>query len=724
MEKRYDFRKKMCEVHAKDITDPAVYTTYTGLDITDEFVIRLPKEAEPVVTHAARDLADYFLVSHGVSVKVAEGAATGGREILLATSDDMPEKAPTGKEARAYRIEVSEGVLVTANSGAGLFAATVHLEEIMNERKGPRLPLGIIDRRPLFSPRMIHSGYELDEFPEIYLNRVAHDGFDTLLVFVKGAWQSAHGRCDFNALIEMAERYGLGVYAYSYIISEKHPDDEGAEEYYESTYGRLFREHPGFRGVIFVGESCEFPSRDPRAYNHLFRNHPKDQPMEKFFSRNFPVSDYPDWLALMKRVIYRYRPDADIVFWSYNWGSRPAEERVALIDILPTDISLQATFEMYEDIPAPAGIREYTSDYSITIPGPGRYFLSEAEAAARRGLRLYTMSNTGGRTWDVGVSPYMPTPEIWGERFDRIRECHDRYGLSGLMESHHYGYTPSFITELAKEMGWEPRRDFREHLEAIAIRDFGKENLTKVLQAWHHASEAARHNMPTVQDQYGPLRVGPSYPLVAKTRWIHESEPGTHFGGGRITYTSYGQHHGFPGSRCLEDFRRMHYEILEFTKMKEENDKAAALFREVTESLSGPAREEAARMTAHLYFLARTAETTVNVKRWSLLRHCVEEMAGIERPALTVSEEWKRIAEELYGTADLTPETILSLCTQIATEECENARATIPAVRYDSRLGYEPSMEYIGDEPHILWKLECTERAARELAEMLAGLAG
>ena len=722
MEKNYDFRKRMCEVHRPAITDPSVYTTYEGLDIDEGFAILLPEEADPVATHAAHDLADYFLTSHGIRLAVLPSSAEAARAIVLRIVGAEDPAAPRGREERAYRIEVGDGVQVTAGSGAGLFAATVHLEELMNERKGPRLPFGVIDRRPLFSPRMIHSGYELDEFPEAYLNRVAHDGFDNLLVFVKGPDLSVFGKRDFNALIEAAARYGLGVYAYSYIVSKKHPDDEGAEEYYESTYGELFRRNPGFRGVIFVGESCEFPSHDPRAYDHLFRDHPKDQPYEKFFARNFPVSDYPDWLALVKRVILRYRPDADIVFWSYNWGSRPAEERVALIDVLPTDISLQATFEMYETIPAPEGIREYTSDYSITIPGPGKYFLSEAEAAARRGMRLYTISNTGGRTWDVGVVPYIPAPAIWGERFDRLRECHERYGLSGLMESHHYGYYPSFITELAKEMGWEPRRDFREHLEAIAIREFGKENLTKVLEAWHHASEAARHNMPTVQDQYGPLRVGPSYPLVAKTRWIHPSEPTTHFGGGRITYTSYGQHHGFPGSRCLEDCRRMHYEILEFTKMKEENDKAASLFLEVTESLAGRAREEAARMTAHLYFMARTAETTVNVKRWSLLRHLAEEMLGIERPALTVKEEWGNVAEELYGTRELTPATILALCTKIAEEECDNARRTIPAVRYDSRLGYEPSMEYMTDEPRILWKIARTQEAVGEFADMIAAL--
>ena len=46
--------------------------------------------------------------------------------------------------------------------------------------------------------------------------------------------------------------------------------------------------------------------------------------------------------------------------------------------------------------------------------------------------------------------------------------------------------------------------------------------------------------------------------------------------------------------------------------------------------------------------------------------------------------------------------------------EIENARRTIPLVQLDSRLGFEPSMEYIGDEAHILWKIETTQKALEE----------
>ena len=38
-------------------------------------------------------------------------------------------------------------------------------------------------------------------------------------------------------------------------------------------------------------------------------------------------------------------------------------------------------------------------------------------------------------------------------------------------------------------------------------------------------------------------------------------------------------------------------------------------------------------------------------------------------------------------------------------EEIKNAENTIPLVEVDSRLGWEPSMEYMTDREHIEWKI-------------------
>ena len=43
---------------------------------------------------------------------------------------------------------------------------------------------------------------------------------------------------------------------------------------------------------------------------------------------------------------------------------------------------------------------------------------------------------------------------------------------------------------------------------------------------------------------------------------------------------------------------------------------------------------------------------------------------------------------------------------ELCRAEVKNAQDTIPLVEFDSRLGYEPSMEYMTDKAHIDWKLD------------------
>ena len=48
---------------------------------------------------------------------------------------------------------------------------------------------------------------------------------------------------------------------------------------------------------------------------------------------------------------------------------------------------------------------------------------------------------------------------------------------------------------------------------------------------------------------------------------------------------------------------------------------------------------------------------------------------------------------------------------EVAKNEIENAKNTIPLVERDSRLGFEPSMEYMCDKAHLEWKIFHTEKA-------------
>ena len=60
---------------------------------------------------------------------------------------------------------------------------------------------------------------------------------------------------------------------------------------------------------------------------------------------------------------------------------------------------------------------------------------------------------------------------------------------------------------------------------------------------------------------------------------------------------------------------------------------------------------------------------------------------------------------------------------QIGRDEIENARNTIPLVEADSRLGWEPSMEYMTDTDHIQWKIKQVTRVLEvELPGYLSAL--
>jgi len=76
--------------------------------------------------------------------------------------------------------------------------------------------------------------------------------------------------------------------------------------------------------------------------------------------------------------------------------------------------------------------------------------------------------------------------------------------------------------------------------------------------------------------------------------------------------------------------------------------------------------------------------------------------------------EWLDLAK-----ADEVP-AIVEEMTVMAEEEIKNAERAIACAEYDSRLGWEPSMEYIADAEHLRWKIAQVRYAVgSELAEYL-----
>ena len=674
-ERNFQFRQRLNVVHRDDRRDPAQQPEAQETVIEDGWTIIIAPEASRYLVQVAQDLQDYLFTSMGVSVLLVRGDATACREgaIRFTTLAESPDIGADLARPRSYRLVVdSSSIVICGYDERGIGQGCYYLEDLMNLREAPFLALRDEVRSPLFSPRMVHSGWGIDQFPDPHLNAIAHAGMDAVLVFVKGPDMTTTGYLDINDLIDRAALYGVDVYLYSYLTSRKHPEDPDAEAYYESTYGELMRSCPRARGIIFVGESCEFPSKDPRTTGRLRLEPAPDGKKDTRPSPGWwPCTDYPQWLNLLKRILRKYNPDLDIVFWTYNWGWAPEGDRLALIRSLPTDISLQATFEMFEDVEKD-GIVTRCVDYTASFEGPGKYFRTEAQTAHERGIPLYTMSNTAGLSWDIGVIPYEPIPFQWARRYRGLLQAREKWGLVGLMESHHFGWWPSFVNELAKWAYWEPTTTTEEMAKKLACRDFGAEGGPLAVEAWRLWSEAFRNYVPTNEDQYGPFRVGPAYPLLfLEEREAFPSAPYAHFGN-RILNTHYKPHRP-------ED---LDTEIGLIQRMCAGWDEGLGRLEQAVALAPERKKLQALRMLGLGRFIRHCFQTTLHTKRWWQLK---EALLAEKDPAAA-----RALAGDLQALGEA---------------EIANARESIPLVEADSRLGWEPSMEYMADRAHLEWKI-------------------
>ena len=263
-EKMYDFRKKLLAVHECGIRNSKRMAKADEFEIKNGAVIKINENADEVITTAANDFADFLKTTMGVNTVVSSLAEK--TEITVALAEDAGICLDDFATKKGFLIKTDEdGIKVYGHDARGAAQGLFYIEDLMTFEKAPVLSFGEIKKKPLFTPQMIHSGYGLDEFPDEYIARIAHEGRDVLLVFVKDKDLSTQGLAALNDIIRRAARYGVDVYAYSKLVSNMSPEAPEAEEFYENSYGKLFRECPGLGGVTLVGESVEFPSKDPHV---------------------------------------------------------------------------------------------------------------------------------------------------------------------------------------------------------------------------------------------------------------------------------------------------------------------------------------------------------------------------------------------------------------------------------------------------------------------------
>lgn len=684
-QQRYEFKKELLQVHKKDRRD------FSQIPETNEFVIPkgllvvLPESYDSVVLTAAKDFADYMLISMKTAVMVTENSSSQ-TSLKLSYNKNIGDASGY----MGYRITVSDnGITLEGYDSVGIAQGLYFLEDLMNLRRAPFLEKKTIAKKALFSPRFAQSPFGMFEYNDECLSHMAHLGYDAIMLWIDGLNINHRGEyIDMYLLCERAEKYGISVYIQLYADHSAHPDDPGAEEFYDNLYGKIFKACPKIKGVELVGEANHFHSKDPDprvGKAPLSANFEDNIPTGKVTPGFWPCCDYPQWITLIKKCISKYRPDVDIVFCTYNWSWVSEEDRLRLIENLPIDITLLSAWDVCQQFDL-GKTKGDTTDYSLRQTEASEYFASEARAAKKRGIKVYANTETAGLTWDFGVIPYEPMPYRWLKRFESVVKAHEEWGVCGLLECIHYGFYPSFISDLEKWAFFTHEENLTDILHLILKRDFGEENFEIVNQAMEKWSEAITHATASNEDQYGAFRIGPAYPL-----WV--ADPRTDiFGGypesGRIptennamygngiynpAYTpdmGFNRNNSMPGLRLYE-------EVKEIELMCDLLLEGIELLENVP-SLN----EKVVRVLNIGKFMYRTCITGINVKKLYVLSQ-----------RLNISSD----SQEMLDIIDDMEKLLL--------EERKNVEETIPIVQADSRLGWEPSMEYQGDEKCLRWKL-------------------
>ena len=207
IEKNYDFRQRFDEVHKPNRRDYSLKAENNEFVITEDTVIVVPANADATIMTAAQDLQDYFFKSMDMSLKLKKGEA-------CANSISYDVNASVTKDA--FILEVSEnGIKITGNMSKDAFCGSVYVEDQLNLREAPYIAIQTLERKKLFTPRIVHSGWGIELFPDSHLNAIAHAGFDAVVVFVTGIDKTNVGVLDINNLIARAKNYGLGTVLYT-----------------------------------------------------------------------------------------------------------------------------------------------------------------------------------------------------------------------------------------------------------------------------------------------------------------------------------------------------------------------------------------------------------------------------------------------------------------------------------------------------------------------------
>jgi dienelactone hydrolase len=513
-------------------------TDHPGIEPTFEFVREYLSPLPPINALPYRIRSDlrHPAVQQALS-RFPKSDAAGVRTLRLEQRDAVDGvNTPEG-----FRADVQgQDVAIRATTARGIMRGLYWLEDALLSPGGPTNTV----RNERFPRRITTSilpggqRYTESSRPFLYtdglLQRISRDGFNGIWIWLnteEAAFDSAvfpelndplapDRLRQIQELSDRASRFGVDVYVYlatgyhhfiPQSFYDKYPELKGVgfgspmctsdtrvRKYHAEIVGNLFRRAPAIRGmvVIYDHEGFYYCGNTERSRERCPRCRHRtnvDLALEVIGNLNDAMLD-------------NGRSEHEFIAWSY--GTEDWVDRV--IPGLPKNIKVQVDFSKGGTV-VRDGITHVTGDYNLTLIGPPDFFERRNRLSRELGLEFITKTEHAVSQEFIFV-PYIPAMEQWLRRIEKIRA----YPAAGWFGNwSHYGYMASLPARLINRMSFDPVPPRDEILRELATLEYGAGAAPQIVQAWNHFSGAIRQfpYSDNVSRLPGPLQKGPSQPF-------------------------------------------------------------------------------------------------------------------------------------------------------------------------------------------------------------------
>ncbi len=541
-EPRLAFTKALSHAHRSGEFIPGSKPRAGDVNLLKGWTLMLPEKPGPVAQQAADDFVDYCRHSQRTKLRVqSEATAAGTNTIQLQLDASLPTD-----ETFALQFTPTNAT-IRARSEIGLARALVELEHRMSERGGPFLAPCAEINSPTFSPRYVFSYISLltdvlgqdqvDPFPDGYLNEIFHQDADGVWVyallqdlvaspvFPEIPHAGSEERLKrLRSMVDRDARHGLKVYLYlnepraqPLAFFEKHPDLKGQPEgdtaalctstpevqaHLRKSFEKLFHDVPGLGGVFVITASENLAN----CYSHTAK------PSCPRCSKRPAADVIAESIRCMAEGTWAASPQAKFIVWDWSWhgvlGEAAPEQIIAQ---LPKGVQLMADFERGTQIQR-GGITTPVEEYSISVVGPSPRAKIRSAQAKKYGFDFLAKIQLS-TTWECGTVPFIPVPALLSRKAEALHSV----GVSGVMATWTIGSYPSPNTEAFAVWNWNPSLTETEVLARVAARRYGPAAARFAVSGWTKLSNAFTEEYPFTQSPYaGPLQQGPSIPLYRR----------------------------------------------------------------------------------------------------------------------------------------------------------------------------------------------------------------